>query len=879
MSTRWIKEISNWLKALFRRDALSHEVNTELEQHIEFMSADLAEKGMSPEEARRAAMLKFGGVVRYEEESRDSWGVRVFQEIVQDIRYSARQLIKSRGFTIVAILTLAIGIGATTAIFSIVNSVVLRPLAYTDSEQLVEIRQIRPSNQRIRWPRLAAFEEWEKQVSGISDLAAVTPMTGNMTNSEFPVRIYGNLVTHNYFKTLGVQPILGRTFSPEEAISGHGSVFVLSYRFWQEQFGGSRDVINRIVQFNNQPYTIIGVLPKGVRAEAGGPKVFAPLARNVGDPTRTFLFSVVGRLKENVTLAQAQAELDVIAERLTKSNPDIWDDVGTRVFTLLEYQVRGVSALLYVLLGAVGFLLLIACVNVANLLLSRASTRQREIAVRTALGASRVRVIRQLLAESIMLAVIGGSLGILLAYWSMSVLLGFAPTTMPRLDEVRIDGIALIFSCTVTMLTGIGFGLVPALQATKVDLATAIKDGSRSVGDGRQHSRLRHTLVIAEVSLALILLIGAGLLTRSFTKLQETELGYNPEVVYVSRIQLERHKYPDEQHQRAFIDQALEQLASKPGILAAAFTSSFPHHQIRGMRLDIEARPDADLNNLSIASIFSITPDYFKVISNPLLRGRWFTERDRHDTPPVVIISKSLADQHFPDQNPLGQRIALTRDSTREWREIVGVVTDVKLRGPATAVPPQAYVPFDQAPGNQFMDVVRIKEGSPEPTALVTAAIHTVDPDMPVPTKMVCIAEYEDSSISVQRFTLFLFGVFSCVALLLAALGIYGVMAYSVSQRTNEIGVRMALGAQHADILRLILIQAAKLVSIGLLIGVGGAIAGTRFLTSILHEISPYDPTTFIIISAILAIVALIACYVPARRAAKVDPMIALRAE
>jgi putative ABC transport system permease protein len=849
-----------------------------VEDHLDRERENHLRDGATDAEAQRNSVKQFGPVESIKEECRDSWGARLLQELSHDIRYGIRQLNKARGFIFISVLTLAIGIGATTAIFSIFNSVVLRPLDYVDSHQLVEIRRVRAGTeeQQVR-SRLAAFQEWKQHATSYSELAAYSYLSGNMTDVEHPIRLTGNYVTPNYFHLLGVQPILGRNFTDDDAQSGQTNVFLLTHTFWQEHFGGSRDVINRTIRFSNQSFTIIGVLPKGVRETPGGPSVFSPLDQSVGEPTQRRLMHIVGRLKEGVTLDQAQSEMDILAERLALANPDLWGEVETRVIPMLDYHVRGISSPLYILLGAVGFLLLIACVNVANLLLARASTRQREIAVRTALGASRTRIIRQLLAESILLALMGGVLGMGLAYWSMPLLLEFAPVAMPRLDEVRMDGVALIFSCAITMLTGIAFGLVPALQTTKVDLTTSMKDGGRSVGGGRQSARLRHALVVSEVSLAMILLAGAGLLTRSFTNLQETELGFDPNHLYASRIQLEPHRYPDPQHQQAFIDQALEQLAAKPDI-HAALTISLPFYRVWEIGLDLESQP-LDPDNLPQVGYFSISPDYFAVTRTALLQGRLFTDRDREDTPRVAIISKRIADLYFPGESPLGKRIALTVDTNREWIEVVGVVNNVRPRGPASTGLPQVYVPLRQYSFPRIMFVVRGREDGPHPAAQVAAAIHTVDRDIPVPLKLTNLAEYADNAVSLHRFCLFLFSVFSAVALLLAALGIYGVMAYTVSQRTNEIGVRMALGAQPGDIVRLILHRAAIMVGIGMLIGIAGALAGSRLLRSVLHEVSPQDPLTFTVISVALALIALVACFLPARRAAKVNPISALRAE
>lgn len=474
------------LRAFFRKDTLDREMSEEMKHHIELQTQLNLARGMNADEARYAAQRQFGGMEQIKEQVRDQRGGAWLEEVGRDLRYGARQLRKAPGFATVAILTLALGIGATTAIFSIVNSVALQPLPYADSGRLVEILQVRASDQREFAPMVDTVEELQKHTSLFASIAASTGMHGNLIGVDYPARIFGNSVTQNYFSTLGVQPLFGRTFLPEEGVAGKGNVVILNYAFWLAQFNGSKSVLNQVITLNNQPYTIVGVMPPGFRTLTGpmsSPKAFAPLAANsVTDGGGRFLREVIGRLKPGVTIEQAQAELDVIAQRLASSNPDLWKNLQLRTMPLLEHEVGKTRPTLYLLLGAVGFLLLIACINVANLLLARASGRQREIALRVALGAGRSRVVRQLLAESVLLAVIGGILGILLAYWSMGVLLTFAPGDLPRLNEIHLDWFALQFSGSVTMLTGLGFGLVPALQATKVDLTLALKEGGQKLG-------------------------------------------------------------------------------------------------------------------------------------------------------------------------------------------------------------------------------------------------------------------------------------------------------------------------------------------------------------------------------------------------------------
>lgn len=874
---RWVR--LRW-QSLFRPRLKEAELDREMQLHLDYLIQDHIAGGMSAEEARRAAHKEFGTVDQYREEVRDSWRPAVIVDLVADFRFSLRQLRKSLGFATVVVLTLAIGIGASTAIFSIVNSVALQPLNYADSDQLIELRQVRQLDQREFPPNLETVREFQDRTTVFSDVAAATSMLGNLTGVEFPVRIFGNAVTTNYFSTLGVEPMLGRTFTAEEGLEGKGNVVILNHAFWLAQFNGSPDVLNQIVLLNNEPFTVVGVMPPGFRTEAGAPKTFVPLVVSPVMRRAGFLLSVNARLKTGVTLEQAQAEIDVLANNLAQSDPEKWRDFAARAVPLLDFKVGQVRPTLFVLLAAAGFLLLVACVNVANLLLARASTRQREVALRSALGADRRRIVRQLLTESLALALIGGVTGALLAWGTMNILLSFAPVDLPRVDEIKLDRIALLFGFSITLITGVGFGIVPALQASKVDLTTALKEGGRGAGESKKNARIRSGLVIAEISLALVLLIGAGLLTRTFSNLQNTELGYDGDVIHADRMGMLENTYPDNQARIDFSYRALDQIKTKSEIISAAFTSGLPYFGSFRYRLGIESKPETELGKMPFVMLSSGTPDFFNVIGSPLKRGRLFNDRDREDTPFVAIITEQLARQVFGEEDPIGQRIAVTRDDTREWREIVGVTGNIKWFGVVNDNAPLIYVPFRQhLTGPSPKVVVRVRPESPNPGLAVASAVHAVDPDMPMSPIMPRLDEYDANSIAIQRFTLFLFAAFSGIALLLAALGIFGVMSYTVNQRTNEIAVRMALGAQPADILKLILGKATRLIVIGVIIGVIGAIAGSRFLESVLYNVSALDPTTFGSISILLATIAAISCYIPARRATKVSLLVALRSE
>ncbi len=808
--------------------------------------------------------------------------------MLTDLRFAFRQLAKSPGFTAVAVLTLSLGIGACTAIFSVVNSVLLRPLNFSEPDRLVVIRE-------TNLPEFPEFSiapgnyfDWRQQSVSFAHLAAVRGGSYNLTGLGDPVRVFSERVTANYFPMLGVHPALGRAFTEAEAAAGQASVVVLSHGFWQRQFGGRPDILGSTVQLNGQTYTIIGVMPenfqRGRRTEVYTPVAYTDDNQNHGG----HYIRVFGRLKEGVTLDQARSEMNLIADRLAKQFPDTNKGWGVKITPLLESAVADVRPVLLSLLGAVGFLLLIACVNVANLLLARATARAKEIAVRTAMGASRVRIARQLLTESVVLALLGGGLGVLVAQWGMGWLLTFVPDNLPRAQEIALDGRALGFTCALALLTGIGFGLIPAFQATRLNLNETLKDGGRGSSEGGHRRRVRGALVVAEVAIALVLLVGSGLLIRSFIHLQNVDPGFQAKNAYSASLSLPAKKYGTEPQQNAFVEQAIAGLAALPGVQSVGATHVLPFSgSDYVLSFYLADRPPIAPADQPNANYYAVTSDYFKAMGIPLLRGRFFTPRDVAGAPHVAIINESLAKRYFPNEDPLGKRINIT-SGPETWREIVGIVGDVKhyrLDGDTTV---QAYEPFAQAPFDSMTFVVRLAASAPSEggtgnlatglPANIRTAIYAVDHDQPV-ASISPLTALLAGSVSRQRFAMFLFAVFSGVALLLAAIGIYGVMAYTVTQRTGEIGIRMALGAQRGDVLRLVFLQGGRLILIGLGAGLVGAACLTRFIASLLFGVSAYDPLTFIAIALLIAAVASLACLIPARRATKVDPLVALRAE
>jgi putative ABC transport system permease protein len=808
-----------------------------------------------------------------------------------DLRYAFRQLIKAPGFTIVTILTLALGIGACTAIFSVVNTVLLRPLDYPNADRLVTIRE----SQLPKFPELPVsppnYLDWEKQTKSYEHFAAYTGATLNLTGEGEPQRLIGAKVTAHYFDVYGVKPVLGRMLLPEEDAVGKNHVVVLSHGFWQRVFGGARDVVGRSVQLNGEPYQIVGVAPYGfdvsgwpnITRNAGATKVdfWTPMAfkleETANDRRGSHYLVVVGRLKPGVTVAQARAELELIATQLAQQYPDSNKDWGVLLAPLQDYSVRDVRPVLFTLLGAVGCILLIACANLANLLLARATARHREISIRAALGASRGRLIRQLLTESVLLAICGGAAGLLLAKWGLDALLALAPTNLPRSAEIRLDSGILLFSLGLSIATGLLFGIAPAWLAARADVNEALKQGTRGSTEGGARGRLRGALVVSEVTLALVLLGGAGLLARSFIQLTRVDPGFNPENTTTMRVSLPQNKYATPEQRIAFGDALLERVKNLPGVQAAALTDTMPLVGDYVLGFNIEGRPAIDASELPRLNHSVVSPDYFRAMGIRLVRGRVFTPQDDAKAPRVCLINETLARQFFPNEDPIGKRMNILtgRDA---WREIVGIVGDIKQHGVDQIATYQAYEPFAQISYSSLIVMIRTK-GSPAPLlGALRAAVYDVDKEQAIGA----IRPLEDvvaDTIARQRFAMLLLTVFSTVALVIAAVGIYGVMAYNVVQRTGEFGIRMALGAQQGDVLRSVLTQGGKLIGLGLAIGLLATLAASRAMASMLFNTSAYDPLTLISITLLLSAVALLACFFPANRATKVNPIEALRSE
>ncbi|MEY2561366.1 MAG: hypothetical protein QOG51_1781, partial [Verrucomicrobiota bacterium] len=802
------------------------------------------------------------------------------KHMINDLRYALRQLLKAPSFTAVAILTLALGIGACRAIFSVVNTVLLRPLDYPQPDRIVIIRE-------TNFPQFPEFSvsppnylDWEKQTKSYEYLAAYSGAGLNLTGEGEPQRLVGVKATAHYFDAYGVKPALGRMLLPEEDAPGKNHVVVLSYPFWQRVFGGTRDVVGKSIQLNGEPYTVVGVAPVGFgltsKVDAWTPMAFKP-EETKNDARGGHYINVVGRLRPGVTVAQARAELEVIAAQLAQQYPDSNKGWGIFLMPLQDYSVRDVKPVLYTLLGAVGCVLLIACANLANLLLARATARHREISIRAALGASRGRLVRQLLTESVVLSLCGGVAGLLLARWGLDALLALAPTSLPRVTEIHLDSGVLIFSLALSILTGLLFGIAPAWLAARADVNEALKQGSRGSTEGGARGRLRSALVVIEVTFALMLLGGAGLLARSFMQLAHVDPGFIPENATLLRLSLPQKKYAMPEQQNAFADALLDRVKALPGVQFAGITHSMPLVSDYVLGFNIEGRPAIAPSDLPSTNYYAVTPDYFRAMGIRLIRGRVFTAQDDAKAPRVAIINETMARQHFPNEDPIGKRINIT-NGPDTWREIVGIVADIKQYGVDKATSAQSYEPFAQVPFSSLNVVIRTN-GSP--AALLGAlrpAVYAVDKDQPIGT-IRPLEEIMADSLARQRFAMTLLTVFSLVALVIAAVGIYGVMAYNVVQRTGEFGIRMALGAQQGDVLRLVLAQGGKLIGIGLVIGLAATLAASRAMGSMLFNTSAQDPLTLSMITLLLGAVALIACLLPANRATKVNPIEALRAE
>jgi predicted permease len=892
-----LSDISFRLRSLVRRKRVEADLDDELRFHFDQQVEKHVRSGLTREEAARRARLLFGGIDQVKEECRDARGVHIMENLFQDVRYALRMLRQRPTFTLVAVLTLALGVGATTAIFSIVNAVLLRSLPYPHPDRLVRIIFNSPGVGLRDVPSSMPELDDLRTRSGIfEDVSAVGGGSVNLTGDNQPERLEF-VVTHpNYFSMLGAAPQIGRLFGPQDFALGFAPVAVISNGLWRRSYGADPGILGCTLYLDNDPYTIVGVLPPGFRHP--GPTVSENVevfltAGFSADPTpkparrSRFMPAAIARLKPGLTLEQAQARLTAMATQLRHDFPADYPAQAKwtiEIQPLQESLVGNVRPMLLVLMGAVVLIVSIVSLNIANLLLARASGRQREMAVRLALGAGRGRVVRQMLTESVLLSFIGGVAGVATAFGTLGFILHFIPSNIPRLSEVNIDWVVLAFALLISFLTGLLFGLAPAIQSTKSNLSSGIREGARGSGSSAKTARLRDALIVSELALAVVLMVGAGLLLRTLRELLRENPGFNPTHVIAASVWLPIPNDPKVDpylgiaRKTAFNREVLRRMKAIPGVELAGITSALPaaaQINLNSNALAIEDRPIETSQDLR-AEIIRISPDYFRVMQAPLVRGRFFAEADEDGKQPVAIIDETTARRYWTDRDPLGRRLRFGQDSTQPWMTVVGVVKNIKNDGLDIDGVPHIYVSIYQS-GDRVLSVV-LRTSLPA-TALefqIRHQVQSIDPGLPV-YGVASMDELLDRSLASRRFSAQLVGGFAALSLLLAAIGIYGVLALMVGQRSREIGLRMALGATRADILKLILRKGAVLAGAGVTAGVILSALAASMMTSLLYGVRPHDPAVFLTVPLLLLAVAVLASYLPARRATKVDPMLSLR--
>ncbi len=863
--TIWSR-VRSWIRATVLRSRTENEMDTELRFHIDAYAEDLVRAGVAPEEALLRARVEFGGIQNTKENCRDARGANIVESFFQDLRYGARSMRRSPGFTVVAVIALALGIGANAAVFSVVNAVLLRPLAYKDPERLVTVMHnvdnpVAPAN----------YIDWRDESQSFEAMAAADFWTPNLTGTDAPEHLWGLQVTQNMFPMLGVAPIMGRWFAPGEDTKGADHEVILSARLWKRRFNSDPNILDKTITLNGEAYAIVGIMPADFKFApfwATHAELWVP--NTLGDRIQTRegnSLRIFARLKPGVTVAQAQAEIKTITARLEKLYP------GTNravVVTPLRTMVVGnIETPLLIFLGAVGFVLLIACANVAHMLLARSAARQKEIAVRTALGAGRMRLVRQFLTENLLLAAIGGSAGLLLAIWGTRALVALSPANIPRLDSVTIDSRVVLFLIGVTFLTSVVFGLLPAMNASAVNLSDTLKESGRGTSEGVRRNRFRNFLVASEFALALMLLIGAGLMIRSFFALQSVDPGFNPHNVLSMVVSVAGSKEAEPGHRAVFYPQLLDRLRSLPGVEAAGGINHLPlAGDLWGWPFKIEGRPKS-LPGESPSCVYRmVTPGYFQAMRLPLLRGRDITAEDTASAPGVVVINERAAARYWPGEDPIGKRVSFGSDKVTgpNWLTIIGIAKNAK-QGDWTSKPqPEVYLAafqnqqFMNDPSSHFSYITLVIRTTGDPglqTSAVKDAVWSFDRNLPISEVLTMDGVVADATAE-PRFEMLLLGMFAVVALALAAVGIYGVMSYSVTRRTHEIGIRVSLGASRANILFLVVKQGMILALIGSSVGIAGALLLSRLMTKLLYGVHPNDPVTFAAVATILMMVALV---------------------
>jgi predicted permease len=883
-------QLRSWAKTTLRRSRMESEMDAELRFHIETFADDLIRNGVPRQEALRRARIEFGAVERVKEEGREARGVRFTETLVHDLQYGIRTMLRTPGFTGIAVIALALGIGANAAIFSVVNAVLLRPLAYKDSDRLVTILH---DGDPVS---VANYIDWRDQSHSFEAMGAADFWSPNLAGVDSPEHIRGLKVTQSLFPMLGVQPLLGRLFVEGEDKYGSEREVILSYRLWQRRLSGDRNVLGKAVLLDGNPYIVVGVMPKefqfapfwATHAELWVPNAFGERIHNRGGNS----LRIFARLSPGVTIEQARAEMATITERLEQVYPGTNRDV---VVTPLKEKVVGkIETPLLVLLGAVGFVLLITCANVAHMLLARAAARQKEIAVRRALGAGRLRLIRQFLTENLLLGSLGGAAGLLLAIWGTHALVALSPADIPRVETVTVDVRVVLFLLVATVLTSVGFGLAPAMQSSAVNLSDALKEGGRSNSEGIRRNRLRSFLVASEFALALVLLIGAGLMIRSFFALQMVDAGFNPHNVVSMVVSVAGSKEAEPNRRRIFYEQLLERVRALPGVQSAAGINHLPlAGDLWGWPFVIEGRPKPRPGESPGGVYRMVTPGYFETMRLPLVQGRDISANDNTSAPGVVIINERAAQTYWPGGGALGKRISFDagKSNPPTWLTVIGVAKDAK-EGDWVAKPfPEVYLAAFQ--NHDFLGdsgsevashvsyITLVVRAAGDPASMAPAmkdTVWTFDHNLAI-SEVLTMDGVVAAANAQPRFEMLLLSIFAGVALVLAAVGIYGVMSYSVSRRTHEIGVRMSLGASQTNVLGLVVRQGTLLALGGSAAGIAGALLLSRLMTKLLYGVKPTDPITFTSVAVALGFVALLACYIPARRAMRVDPMVALRYE
>jgi putative ABC transport system permease protein len=877
------------LRGLVRRShTRDSELQDEIRTHVEMETEENIERGMTGEEARRAALVKFGNPQLVQEDSRAMWSLPSVESVLADVKYGWRMLWKTPGWTAVAVLTLSLGIGATTAIFSVAYSILVRPLPYADPEQLVLLHQYDKTNDTGNWRATALdYLDWRDRARSFNGIAAYTGLGLVFTGSDAAEKVVGQRVSYNLFSVLGVAPFLGRDFRYEEEEKGRDRVVVLSYGLWQRRFGGDRGVLGRTVTINNEPFTVIGVMPRGFAFPDKNYQAWLPVAlRGATDPQwvnrSAHFLRTIGRLKPGVSIEAGNREIKQIAADLEGEYADTNTNEGGRAESLTEKVVGDVRSSLVLLLFTAGCLLLIACTNVANLLMARGISRQREIAVRQALGATNKRILRQLMTENLLLTLAASAVGCALAYLLVAAVLKLGPEDIPRLDEVRVDATALLFAFSTAIATGLLFGLAPLASLRRSLTSDELKSASRMTTGGRHIQQLRSVLVISQIAICGLLLFVAGLTVRSLMRLNAVDPGFNPDHAVTFNLIMIEQSYPGGPQLRAFSHRVLDELSGMPDLESVGFTTSAP---LTGNSWANPVSADGGAKS-ALIGVRAISTQYFEALQTPLRRGRFFTAAESATSERVAIINETAAAKLFPGADPLGRHVKLGQpDSKDEWRRIVGVVADLHEQGLDVTPGAAVFFPYDQlgdpvtAMALRGIYVVMRTKGDPgNAVGYARARISQIDPNVPT-NDVQLLREMVSESVAQPRFRSFLFTCFAGIALLLAAVGLYGVLSYAVSQRTHEFGIRIALGASGSDLLRLVLKQGSRIVVVGLVLAFVLSAVVRKLVVTLLFGVSPADPLTLAGVACVIAMIAAIATMVPARRAMRSDPMAAIRSE